>query len=154
MTTGDTVTDWLRLGRRYGEIETAMIHAEKADLHGDEFRAEALRRLLEDRPGWVTEAEHVRVLEANRPVDRASGAKAKAELAVARAKYLAYMADATRECAKVLRHRAGTVPQKFRREGALMAAGWLESMADNADANALADAAVTERAAVPVRGAR
>lgn len=123
-----TAVDWLALGRKLGEIESGMIHGDNSDLHGDEFRAEALRRLLENRPGWITLEEHYRVLDLNRRQDRANGEAAKATLARLSAEYERKMRDSAREYAEAIRYRAteSEVPSRYRREGVLLAAEWLD----------------------------
>lgn len=121
------MTDWPELGRRLDSIMATMMHQEHSDLYGGEFTGEALRRLWDQvAHGYVTLEEHGRVVDANRSVDRANGVAAQAQLATERKRYAATMADASRACAQVIRSRATRIPSRYRREGALQAAGWLD----------------------------
>jgi hypothetical protein len=122
-----TETDWAALGRRLSQIQAAMIHDEQTELRDSKFLAEALRRLL-DHPGsgFVTDEYCTRVLAANRYVDRANGEAAEAKLKHFTAEYERKMRDSAAEYAQAIRCRAERVESKYRREGALMAAGWLE----------------------------
>ena len=110
-----------------------MIHDESTGLYGAAFHAEALRRLLDGttftvrrRGDFVPQDEHVRVLEANRSVDRANGERAEAELRVLRERYQADLARERADLGRKLRNSAAQVVSKYRREGVLIAADWLD----------------------------
>jgi N-formylglutamate amidohydrolase len=120
--------DYAALASRFSRIQADMIHKEHSDLRGDVFYAEALRRLL-DTPGsgFIAADYHEHVLDMNRGVDRASGEQAQRTLAELTSQYQRTMAQAAQKCADVIRSRARNIDSKYRREGALLAAEWLEA---------------------------
>jgi PAS domain-containing protein len=126
---GDEVRaiDWTALARKLDKIQAAMLHGERSDLHGSAFTAESLRRLLDGAgSGFIPLDEHARVLEMNRSVDRASGEQAQKTLEHLRAEYERRMADSARVYSEAIRVRAEReIASRYRREGALLAAGWL-----------------------------
>jgi hypothetical protein len=135
MIDADTI-DWRPAARRLAEIQADMIHREHTELCGDDFYAEALRRLFHRiGHGFVTEEEHMRVLEANRFVDRANGERAQATLREKTAEFERKLADARRVLADAIRRRVNerTVPSAYRREGVLLAADWLDGGATVTD---------------------
>jgi hypothetical protein len=124
--------DWADAGRTFSKITTSMMHDEHTGLYGDEFYAEALRRLWA-RIGhqFVAQAEHMRILEMNRSVDRANGEQAQQALAHYTAEYERKMRESARVYAEALRARCNerTVPSRYRRDGVLLAAAWLHEEA-------------------------
>lgn len=121
--------DWADAGAKLNDIQARMFHEEHSDLTGAAFTGESLRRLFE-RIGhnWVPLDEHTRVLEANRSVDRANGEQAQKTLKHWTAEYERKMADSARLYAEAIRawateHR---IPSRYRREGVLLAADWLD----------------------------
>ena len=123
----DGSPDWLLLGARLAKIEAQMIHAENSPLCGGAFYGEALRRLL-DNPGsgFVAEAQHRNVLEANRYVDRANGERAEAALREARERHAAKLGTIRADIASALRARADLAGGKYRAEGVRIAADWID----------------------------
>lgn len=128
------MSDWPELGRRLSKIMAAMMHQEHTDLHGDEFYGEALSRLWDQvAHGYVTQEQHGRTLDVVTYFDRANLDAAQAQLATERERYAATMAEAARACAQVIRSRARSVPSRYRREGALQAACWLDPRDNSTD---------------------
>ena len=70
----------------------------------------------------------MRTLEINRSVDRANGERAQELLKHERAGYARKLADARGVLARAIRERCNerTVPSRYRREGVLIAAEWLD----------------------------
>lgn len=121
--------DWADAGAKFSDIQNRLMHSEGTSLHGAEFYGEALRRWWE-RFGhnWVPQAEMMRALEINHSVDRANGERAEATLKHFTEEYQRKLADARTEMAKAIRARCNevTVPSRYRREGVLLAADWLD----------------------------
>ena len=131
--------DWADLGRKLDAIQARMIHEEHSPLRGAGFTGEALRRLLEHPGcGFVTRDEHERVLEANRFTDRANGERAQAQLRQEREEHARRLADARHVLADAIRARVNerTIPSALRREGALLAADWLDPQQAGSDPDA------------------
>ena len=121
------MTDWTKLAYKLGRLQLAM-RDEGCKLQSEEFLGESLRRLL-DVPGsgFVTWDDHMRTLDLNRKQDRANGERAHELLKYERDKYARTMADSAHGFAKAIRARAEhEIPSRYRREGALIAAGWLD----------------------------
>jgi len=127
--TADERAGWVKLGRVLNRVQADMIHSENSPLSGDEFAGESLRRVL-DRPGsgFVTSEYLTRVLDANRHVDRANGEHAEALLKREREEYARKLADIRAVLARSIRARVNevSIPSRYRREGALIVADWLE----------------------------
>ncbi|MGK5741506.1 hypothetical protein [Micromonospora sp. URMC 103] len=125
----DDATDWVALGRRLQEIQNTLIHREQIPRYGDEYYAEALRRLLTDsRSGWMPTAEHDRLVDLHTQVDRRNLREANRRAREARARYVTASRKIRGELAGWLRRVTNdrTVPSRYRREGVLLAADWLD----------------------------
>jgi hypothetical protein len=125
--------DWAALGAELPRIEARMIHDENTELRGSAFYAEVLRRLFDEtaftvrREGdFVPWDEHIRILEMNRRQDRENGERAEAALRELRERYQADLARERADLGRKLRNSAGQVESRYRREGVLLAAGWLD----------------------------
>lgn len=139
--------DWLALARRLQDIQAQMIHHEDVQRYGDEFYAEALRRTLgfsandgTDRgrvlpyetlnpsTGLTTLAEADHLRDSHTIIDRHRAEAAKKEAQEAREETRRVLRDAARDLAKLIRDWTNnrTVPSVYRREGALMAADWID----------------------------
>lgn len=117
---------WTGLAYKLGRIQLQLRDG-GCDLQAEEFLGESLRVLLEEAgSGWVTTEEMHHVLDGNRKVDRANGERAQEQLARERAEYAEKMTCSAREYAAALRSRADGVPSRYRREGVLLAASWLD----------------------------
>jgi hypothetical protein len=132
---GQPEPDWIALARKLDKIQATMLHGERSDLHGLAFTAESLRRLLEGAgSGFIPLDEHMRVLEMNRSVDRGNGEQAQKTLEHLRAEYDRKMTASARVYAEAIRHRAEReIPSRYRREGALIAASWLDGGGPSGD---------------------
>ncbi|MFE9690652.1 hypothetical protein [Micromonospora sp. NPDC005806] len=122
-------TDWVALGRRLQNIQNTLVHHEKTPRYGDDYYAEALRRLLTDsRCGWMSTAEHQWLLDLHTQVDRRNAQEANRRAREARARYAAASRKIRAELAGWLRRVTNerTVPARYRREGVLLAADWLD----------------------------
>jgi hypothetical protein len=121
------VTDWTELAYKLGRLQLAM-RADGCELQAEEFLGESLRRLLEaPGSGFVTSEYCDHVLDMNRKVDRANGERAQETLKRESAEYARKMAASARVYAEAIRIRAQReIPSRYRREGALIAAGWLD----------------------------
>lgn len=130
------MTDYLALARLV-EAETArMVWEKDLDLHGTEFSAEALRRVIERSypvTGLVTqEAADKRCADAERTRDfnRDQAEHARKQYADAVAQGQRNTLEAHRSNAAVyaamLREKAPDVQTKYRREGVMLAAYWLD----------------------------
>ncbi len=122
-------TDWVALGRRLQDIQNHMIHREPTHRYGDEYYAEALRRLLTDsRSGWLPTAEHDRLVDMHTYMDRRNAQEANRRAREARARYATASHRIQAELAAWLRRVTNerTVPSRYRREGVLLAADWLD----------------------------
>lgn len=122
--------DWKIAGTAFRRIEAAMIHDENTDLHGDDFYAEALRRLAESGalPVQVREVrtdDHSGCHAALASAERASWEQYE--------KFSATMITAAASYAEALRLRCtpDRVPSRLRREGVLLAASWLDGGRDD-----------------------
>jgi hypothetical protein len=117
--------DWASLGAKLSSIQADMIHAEDTKLYGADFYGEALRRLLDGLiggpyPRYIARDEHDRL------VDRYVAEHWEAEVAKVRAEYAQLLADAYRTAGRALRRRAHNAPGRYRQEGVLLAASWLD----------------------------
>ena len=122
------MTDWTALAHKLGRLQLAM-RDEGCELQAEAFLGESLRRLLEaPGSGFVTWDEHLHALDVNRKVDRANGERAQELLRHEREEYAATMTGSARAYAAAIRARCNevTVPSRYRREGVLLAAGWLD----------------------------
>ena len=141
--------DWTKLASRLNEIRAAMIHHEQASLYGDEFEAEALRRLFGFQPAnppdsphipyetvspstgltTIAQADHNR--DSHTVIDRLNREAAERERDAARAETRRVMTEARRDIAEALRNWCNerTVPSRFRREGVLLAASRIDPKA-------------------------
>ncbi|WP_262285452.1 hypothetical protein [Micromonospora sp. MA102] len=122
-------TDWVTLGRRLQAIQNSMIHCGEPHRYGDYYYAEALRRLLTDsRSGWIPTAEHLWLLDLHAQVNRRNLQEANRRAREARTRYATASAKIRAEVAGWLRRVANerTVPARYRREGVLLAADWLD----------------------------
>ncbi|MGS2618062.1 hypothetical protein ACVCAH_26585 [Micromonospora sp. LZ34] len=122
-------TDWVALGRRLQDIQNQMIHGGETHRYGDDYYAEALRRLLTDsRSGWISIAEHQWLIDLHTHVDRRNLREANRRAREARARYATAGAKIRAEVAGWLREVTNdrTVPARYRREGVLLAADWID----------------------------
>lgn len=121
--------DWAKAGEQFSRIQSDLMHGEGSELRGAEFYGEVLRRLFARiGPNWVTYEDHMRTLELNRRQDRANGERAEATLKHFTEEYQRKLADARAVMADAIRTRCNevTVPSRYRREGVLLAAEWLD----------------------------
>ncbi|MFC0505008.1 hypothetical protein [Micromonospora costi] len=122
-------TDWRALGRLLQQIQNQLIHRDQLPRYGDDYYAESLRRLLTDsRCGFITTAEHQRLVDLHTQVDRRNLQDANRRAREARARYATASRKIRAELAGWLRRVANdrTVPSRYRREGVLLAADWLD----------------------------
>lgn len=127
--------DWTALACKLGRLQLAM-RDEGCELQAEAFLGESLRRLLEGTgSGFVTWDEHMHVLDVNRYVDRANGEQAQRQLRHERQEYERKLAGARGVLATAIRARCNerTVPSRYRREGVLLAAEWLDGRKDSSD---------------------
>jgi hypothetical protein len=119
--------DWAELGRRANQT-TAQLHT--ADLYGDAYYAELLRRVLTTGASGLTTAADADQARYN-DVDRIAREKAEEALAQAQADLYRAQGDAAAEAAATLRGWCNdrTVPSRYRREGVELAATHLEALA-------------------------
>src|SRR5258708_26757290 len=123
--------DWASPGARLSSIQADMIHAEKTDLYGADFYGEALRRLLGEilggaYPRFIARDEHDRLVSSAVAAHRSAAEHWEAEVSKVRADWAQRLADAYRTAGRALRQRAGNAPGRYRQEGALRAASWLD----------------------------
>lgn len=124
--------DWPMLGRRYREAESelAAVPQEKRPRpYSNEWYGEIIRRIFEQRgTGFVTEAESLRVRDAHTSIDRLNRERAEEKVAELRDEVLRKDRDAAADVVRWIRANVNerTMPSKFRREGALQIADWLE----------------------------
>lgn len=147
--------NWPALGRKLSEIMNDLVHRDTVQRYGDDFYGEALRRLVKSGELTVTERGRTREIPADNP-DRKHGyalrletygvdwlasevrmlhgqiASAEQGKRDAWAETRRVLANTASELAKWLRERTNerTVPAKFRREGVLLAADWLDPAVD------------------------
>jgi PAS domain-containing protein len=122
------VSDWTALAHKLGKIGLSL-RADGCELQAEAFLGESLRILLESPgSGFVPWDEHMRVLEMNRTADRANGERAQELLRHERAEYARKLADARQLMAEAIRANVNerVIPSAYRRQGALMVAGWLD----------------------------
>ncbi|SCL56385.1 hypothetical protein [Micromonospora chersina] len=147
-------TDWVALGRRLQNIQNTLVHHESTPRYGDDYYAEALRRLLTDsRCGWISTTEHQWLLDLHTQVDRRNAQEANRRAREARARYATASRTIRAELAGWLRRVTNeqTVPARYRREGVLLAADWLDpaiSAAPHASSPASAASSSPQQAAV------
>ena len=106
-----------------------MIHAENSRSAATSSRASRCAASWTTRgQGFVTGEYHGRVVDANEHVDRANGERAEAQLKREREEYARKLADIRPVIAAAIRARVNdrSMPSKYRREGALIVADWLE----------------------------
>jgi hypothetical protein len=122
--------DWTALAYKLGRLQIAM-RDEGCELQAEAFLGESLRQLLEGPgSGFVTWDDHMRTLDMNRKVDRANEERTLRQLDRERAEYARKMTDSARVYAVAIRTRAEReISSRYRREGALIAARWLDPMA-------------------------
>ncbi len=120
--------DWASAARKFAEIQGDMLHREQPGLHGDDFWAEALRRLFGrighelwpvagPEPAEQLHAGCWAALESSERQAREQYARFTAALAAGGKTYAAHLRA---KCNEV------TVPSRYRREGVLIAASWLD----------------------------
>ncbi|WP_428962979.1 hypothetical protein [Micromonospora fluostatini] len=122
-------TDWAALGRRLQDIRAHLIYEGGLHRYDDGHHAEALRRLLTSpNSGWISLAEHERLLDLRTGADRRNLHEANRRAREARARYVATSRAVRAELARWLRRVTNdrTVPSRYRREGVLLAADWLD----------------------------
>lgn len=133
--------DWDNLAARMQRIQADMIHVEKTELCGNEFYAEALRRLFDYRPpdahgndhvspgtGLTTIAYANHVRNGHTVIDRLNREAAEKQVAEMRAEVQRVYRESAADLAKYIRGRCNerSVPAKFRREGVELAADWID----------------------------
>lgn len=130
-----TGMDWGKLAAEFTRIEADMLHVEKTDLHGDDFYAEALRRVLADRleeleRSYISPAEHKRKVDDAEHGSRALAQQLNDQHAKDRAEWArqieALRSSAWQEAAAALRRSVHNAPGRYRQEGVLLAASWLD----------------------------
>ena len=137
-----TAIDWLKLAERMQRIQADMIHHKQTDLHGSEFYAEALRRTLGFQPPHdhvqhetvasstglttIAYADHLR--EGCTVIDRLDREAAEKQVAEMRAEVTRVYREARADAADHIRQRCNerSVPARYRREGVLLAADWID----------------------------
>lgn len=121
--------DWTKAGETFSRIQSDLMHGEGSELRGAEFYGEALRRLFA-RIGhnWVTSEESQRAIHMSTSISRSNAEQAKAALHHFTEEYQRKLADARAVMADAIRTRCNevTVPSRYRREGVLLAAEWLD----------------------------
>jgi len=128
--------DWDSLARRYRATVGAMLHEGRVDPSKDAFHAEALRRVfcgsdghVIPSTGLVTAVDAHRVLSASIACERQRQERLQLDLAEARAVARGVALNTARWVVEILRRRSDEVRAKVRREGVLLAAGWVEQTA-------------------------
>lgn len=122
-------TDWVALGRRLQNIQNTLVHHESTPRYGVDYYAEALRRLLTDPGcGWISSVEHQWLLDLHTQVDRRNAQEANRRAREARARYATASRKIRAALAGWLRRVTNerTVPARYRREGVLLVADWLD----------------------------
>jgi hypothetical protein len=141
---GPVTVDWTALANDLQTHMTTLAHHE-AGWYGTELYAEALRRTfgydardgggrklpydtVAASTGLTTAAEADYVRDSHTIVDRAGRETAEKALAEARAQFLAGMREAGQRLADHIRDRCDErrVPMRLRREGAMLAADWID----------------------------
>lgn len=140
---------WATLARRLQSEMSRLVHHDPAgqQLHGDEFYAEALRRAfgyrtndgadggrtlpydtVDEGTGLTTLAYSDYLRESCTILDRLNAEAAKKEAKEAHDEARRVLRDSARDLAKLIRECTNerTVPAKFRREGVLLAADWID----------------------------
>lgn len=139
--------DWTALARRLQDEQAKMIHHEDSQLRGNDFYAEALRRTfgysardgadgqrqlpyptISPSTGLVTTAEADHLRESHTIIDRLNREAAEKRVTELHQENKRVLRDAARDLAKLIRGWTTdrTVPSKFRREGVLLAADWID----------------------------
>lgn len=134
MTDRHDATDWAGLAGEMAAIRARLVHEQQSPLHGVAFEAEALRQLLDSHMGrqWLsTRAETTSLVEAHTVVDRMRAESAEQDAQRARRQARETAARHRGDTAAWIRHAVNprTVPSRYRREGALMVAEWLDGRA-------------------------
>ncbi|SCL17748.1 hypothetical protein [Micromonospora inyonensis] len=124
-------TNWPDLGRRFQGIQARLIHGDREPvLSGDDFYGEALRRLLtRSDSGWMTRADHDRLIRAHHVFNGSATEEARRQAREARARYAVSGRAMRAELAAWLREVASNeriVPSRYRRDGVLLAADWID----------------------------
>jgi len=129
--------DWAFIAQRLSDTITTMMHTENTTLNGTAFYAEALRRTIatsDSRVGLLPTGELERRTEQARHTARFNeqqAERARREHAEAVAEGHRMRRDALRttgaQFAAALRRAAGRGPSKYRRDGVLLAATWLDA---------------------------
>jgi hypothetical protein len=138
--------DWAGLAQRFQETTTRMIHHEDGSpRYGNNFYAEALRRTFGYQPagapprelpypvvnpstGLTTTAAADHIRDGHTVLDRLARADAERQRDEAREEAHRVLRDAARDLAKLIRGCTNerTVPSRYRREGVLLAADWID----------------------------
>lgn len=135
--------DWSELARRFQQAMMELVHLDPQPRYGDELYAEALRRALGWQeqgpgghppyetvrfPGLLTEGEHEHVVHSHTVVDRLNAERVTRENKEIRERYRVETTRIRAELAQALRASTNerTVPSRYRREGVLLAADWLD----------------------------
>lgn len=135
--------DWVKLARRLQEAQAQLVHHEDGfRRYGDEFYAEALRRAfgykephghvkhetVSESTGLMTTAYANHLIESNTIMSRLNAESAQREAKAAREETRRVYREAGRDLARLIRDRCNerTVPSRFRREGVLTAADWID----------------------------
>jgi hypothetical protein len=124
-------TYWAELGRRFQEVQDGLIHGEGEPVRsGDDFYGEALRRLLTpDNSGWMTQADHDRLIQVHHVFNGSAAETARRQAREARARYAVSGRKMRAELADWLREAGSNervVPSRYRRDGVLLAADWID----------------------------
>jgi hypothetical protein len=127
--------NWRELAEKHSAITAHMIHHEEQTLFGYDFEAEVLRRLITSSTGqrWLTtKAEAAHTLDSHRIVDRLNLESAKKEVAKAREESRQGLREHAHQIAAWVRQTVNerTVPSRYRREGALAVADWIDPEVD------------------------
>lgn len=142
MSADTTPIDWEKLASKYQDHMAHMIHHEDTQLHGNAFYAEALRRTFGFRPphdhikhetvsestGLTTVAYSDHLREAHTIIDRMNREEAEKKVTEMRAEVRRVYREARADVANHIRERCNDrrVPSRFRREGVLLAADWVD----------------------------
>jgi hypothetical protein len=137
--------NWGRLADRMREARHQLIHLERYT--GADYEAEILRRTFGftpagepdavkrvlpyeqvSVPGLMTEAEAKHIRDAHTVVDRMNREAAEKQVAEMRAEVARVYREAAHDLAELIRRKCNdrTVPAKYRREGVLLAADWID----------------------------
>lgn len=136
-----TAVNWAALAERLAEARTALVWGDHHALYGADRDIWVLRRALDAQlsqdgtyevirtEGLTTSADADNLVLAHVAVDRAAAQRAIRERDEARAELRQIRRDARQEAANLIREQAANeylVPSRYRREGALLAADWLD----------------------------